>query len=80
MEGLRQDEIVRRLSTYLKDCASKAVEGRDDPYIDGILAGIAMSIGIASGIDGPMDGHRLAVAGGDIAFAADYIEEGPSWL
>jgi hypothetical protein len=56
------------------------VEGRDDPYIDGILAGIAMSIGIASGIDGPMDGHRLAVAGGDIAFAADYIEEGPSWL
>jgi hypothetical protein len=81
MAGLQQDEIIKRLSSYLKYCADSAArKGGDDQYMDGVLTGIAMSIGIASGIDGPIDGHHLAVAGGDIAFASDYIEEGPSWL
>lgn len=86
MEGLQQQEIIERLSKYLKQCIVTAIDNnvidsnvRDD-YLDGLLTGMSMAIGIASGIEGPIDGRTLAHAGADIALAADHIEKGPSWL
>jgi len=65
-----QDDLIDRLSRYMYQVAAEPQAPEDQCARDGIVAGMAISIGITAGAVGPIDGAELGYVGASIAATA----------
>lgn len=73
MSGAKtQDEVIDHLSLYLMEIVSiseDTASAIETAHMDGVIMGLAMAVGIAAGVPGPLTALELARIGTDLAKA-----------